>query len=98
MNISIELEHYYQVSWQSFVSFKILTKNTDRIYVFFAARNAFVDVGKKLQKRRKADLYEMVQYFTGNQTDPAGEDPLLKTKLEENQKKYSKRMTEVIDK
>lgn len=55
-------------------------------------------MGTLLQKRRKQDLYEMVQYFAANKDDPAGEDPSLKSKLEENQRHYSKRMKEVIDK
>lgn len=50
-----------------------------------------------MQKRRKADLYEMVQYFTANQSDPAVEDTSLKLKLEENQRHSNKRMKEVID-
>lgn len=62
------------------------------------AQDAFHQVGTLLQKRRKADLYEMVQYFSGSHSDPAGEDPMLKSKLEENQRHYSKRMKEVIEK
>lgn len=83
-------------------SFDLIRNNSVRDWLvnicLFAARKAFQEVGKLLQKRRKADLYEMVQYFTANQNDPAGEDPSLKSKLEENQKHYSKRMDEVIDK
>lgn len=66
--------------------------------ICFIAQDAFHQVGTQLQKRRKADLYEMVQYFTANEGDPAGEDPVLKMKLEENQKLYNKRMKEVIEK
>lgn len=62
------------------------------------AQDAFTEVGRKLQKRRKIDLYEMVEYFTGNQSDPAVEDVSLKSKLEENQRHYNKRMNEVIEK
>ncbi|XP_031624848.1 daxx-like protein [Contarinia nasturtii] len=61
------------------------------------AQLAFHKVGTLLQKRRKADLYEMVQYFTANESDPAVEDTSLKSKLEENQRHYTKRMKEVIE-
>lgn len=80
------------LSFYNFCYFKYET------YVCLAARLAFQDVGKMLQKRRKADLYEMVQYFTANQSDPAVEDPLLKSKLEENQKNHNRRINEVIEK
>lgn len=63
----------------------------------FTAQEAFHEVGTQLQKRRKADLYEMVQYFAANHNDPAGEDPLLKSKLEENQRHGRSRMKEVIE-
>ncbi|XP_055298770.1 daxx-like protein [Sitodiplosis mosellana] len=62
------------------------------------AQEAFMEVGTLLQKRRKADLYEMVQYFAANHNDPASDDPLLKSKLEESQRHYNKRMKEVIAK
>lgn len=66
--------------------------------ILFIATLAFHDVGSLLQKRRKSDLYEMVQYFEANQTDPAGEDPHLKMKLDESQRHYAKKMKEVIEK
>lgn len=68
------------------------------VILFFIAQQAFHDVGTLLQKRRKSDLYEMVEYFAANHDDPAGEDPSLKMKLEENQRHYSRRMKEVIEK
>lgn len=40
----------------------------------------------------------MVEYFAPNHNDPAGEDPSLKMKLEENQRHYSRCMKEVIEK
>lgn len=40
----------------------------------------------------------MVAYYTRDERDPALEDPILKTKLEENQKQHNKKMREVIDK
>lgn len=63
-----------------------------------AAKNAFIQVGRKLQKRRKSDLYEMVSYYTRDFKDPALEDKMLKVKLEENQKFNNRQMKAVIDK
>lgn len=40
----------------------------------------------------------MVEYFTGNHSDPAVADVSLKVKLEENQRHYNKRMNDVIEK
>lgn len=62
------------------------------------AQEAFTKIGKLLQNLRKQDLYEMVQYYTSNQRDPAQEDPVLKGKLDENHRNYSNRIDEVIDK
>lgn len=61
------------------------------------ATDAFVKVGNDLQKRRKTDLYEMVDYYTKNQSDPATQDPTLRAKLDENLKKHKKKMNDVID-
>lgn len=61
------------------------------------AQDAFIKIGKSLQKRRKTDLYETVSYFTGTGLDPAKEDTGLQTKLIENQK-YHLRINEIIDK
>uniref|UniRef100_A0A1B0CVR2 Daxx histone-binding domain-containing protein n=1 Tax=Lutzomyia longipalpis TaxID=7200 RepID=A0A1B0CVR2_LUTLO len=60
------------------------------------AQDAFVKIGKLLQCRRKADLYETVMHFTGTRKDPALEDKDLEAKLEENKKHYSK-INELID-
>lgn len=81
-----------------------LRKQTSKLKIIvfflliFIAKEAFVQVGRQLQKRRKSDLYEMVAYYTRDERDPALEDPALKTKLEENQKQHNKKMKEVIDK
>lgn len=64
---------------------------------YFAAQDAFIKVGKLLQKRRKTDLYEMVSYFTGEGKDPAMEDTTLQSKLSKNQK-YHKKINDLIDK
>uniref|UniRef100_A0A1S4H146 Daxx-like protein n=1 Tax=Anopheles gambiae TaxID=7165 RepID=A0A1S4H146_ANOGA len=61
------------------------------------AQDAFIKVGKQLQKRRKTDLYETVMYHTGEEKDPATVDPKLREKLEENGKHYSK-VNKIIDK
>ncbi|XP_050077281.1 daxx-like protein [Anopheles maculipalpis] len=61
------------------------------------AHDAFIKVGKQLQKRRKTDLYETVMYHTGDEKDPATIDPKLREKLEENGKHYSK-VNSIIDK
>lgn len=63
-----------------------------------SARDAFVKVGKILQKRRKMDLYEMVSYFVGTDTkDPADEDSELQEKLGQN-KQYHTKISDLIDK
>uniref|UniRef100_U5EF61 Putative histone binding domain of the death-domain associated protein n=1 Tax=Corethrella appendiculata TaxID=1370023 RepID=U5EF61_9DIPT len=61
------------------------------------AQDAFIKVGKTLQNRRKADLYETVSYFTGAEKDPANEDMNLMKKLEANKQHYSK-IADIIDK
>lgn len=75
----------------------------NRNFTFFSvslAQNAFTKIGNLLQERRKRDFYEMVQYHTSmnSERDPAGEDPMLRMKLEENQKHSNKRLDEVIEK
>uniref|UniRef100_A0A8D8GZQ5 Death domain-associated protein 6 n=1 Tax=Culex pipiens TaxID=7175 RepID=A0A8D8GZQ5_CULPI len=61
------------------------------------AQDAFVKIGKLLQKRRKTDLYETVAYYTGPDKDPALVDRKLQDKLEENKKHYGK-IGDLIDK
>ncbi|KAJ6649720.1 Daxx-like protein [Pseudolycoriella hygida] len=64
----------------------------------FPAQDAFVRIGKLLQKRRKTDLYETVSFFTeGTERDPAGEDAILRAKLEENRKHHT-RINDLINK
>ncbi|XP_065094262.1 daxx-like protein isoform X2 [Ochlerotatus camptorhynchus] len=61
------------------------------------AQDAFIRIGKLLQKRRKTDLYEMVSYYSGTDKDPAIVDKKLNEKLEENKKHYGK-IGDIIDK
>lgn len=62
------------------------------------SQDAFIRIGKLLQKRRKTDLYETVSFFSeGSSKDPAGEDADLKAKLDENRKHYD-RINELINK
>lgn len=61
------------------------------------AQDAFIRIGKLLQKRRKTDLYEMVSYYSGTEKDPAMADKKLHEKLEENKKHYGK-IGDIIDK
>lgn len=64
----------------------------------FSAQDAFVRIGRSLQKRRKNDLYETVTFFSGGtEKDPAGEDASLKAKLEENRKHHN-RINDLINK
>lgn len=63
---------------------------------FLSAQDAFIKIGKSLQKRRKNDLYETVSYFTGSEVDPASDDTTLQKKLAENEKFHS-RINEIID-
>lgn len=60
------------------------------------AQDAFEKLGKILQKRRKDDLYESTTFYIGETTDPAKEDPELRTRLEKNKKFYA-RTDEVIN-
>uniref|UniRef100_A0A1Q3F0E1 Putative histone binding domain of the death-domain associated protein n=1 Tax=Culex tarsalis TaxID=7177 RepID=A0A1Q3F0E1_CULTA len=61
------------------------------------AQDAFIKIGKLLQKRRKTDLYETVAYYTGPEKDPAMVDRKLLDKLEDNKKHYGK-IGDLIDK
>lgn len=54
------------------------------------AQDAFEKLGKKLQQRRKNDLYETTTFYVGKAKDPAKEDPELKIRLEKNKKNYAK--------
>lgn len=63
----------------------------------FSAQDAFVKVGKILQKRRKIDLYEMISYYVDPEGDPADKDPTLQEKLGQNKQHHSK-IGELIDK
>ncbi|XP_049536525.1 daxx-like protein [Anopheles darlingi] len=60
------------------------------------AQDAFLQVGKLLQKRRKTDLYETVSYYANDATDPALADQKLQEKLDQNRKYYNK-VGELID-
>lgn len=66
------------------------------ISFWISAKDAFVQIGNMLQKRRKRDLYEMVHHYTSNNNDPAHEDAALKSKLDENRRRYGGRLNEVI--
>ncbi|XP_055902820.1 daxx-like protein isoform X2 [Eupeodes corollae] len=61
------------------------------------AQGAFIKIGKLLQSRRKADLYETVSHFTSDLEDPADNDPVLLAKLTENEKNQTT-IGSVIDK
>lgn len=61
------------------------------------AEDAFIKVGKLLQSRRKAELYETVTHYGGNAKDPAQSDPTLAAKLSENQKKH-KKISDILEK
>ncbi|XP_037038010.1 daxx-like protein [Bradysia coprophila] len=62
------------------------------------SQDAFIRIGKLLQKRRKTDLYETVSFFSeGSAKDPAGEDADLKAKLDDNRKHHN-RINELINK
>lgn len=60
------------------------------------AESAFISLGKTLSTRRRADLYETVEYF-GSGNDPALDDPVLQAQLESNRQIYQRRMDEVIN-
>lgn len=61
------------------------------------AEDAFIKVGKLLQSRRKADLYETVTHYTGDGLDPAKTDPTLAAKLNENLKNH-KKISDILEK
>lgn len=61
------------------------------------AQDAFIKIGKLLQKRRKTDLYETVSYYSALDKDPALIDKKLQEKLEDNKKHYGK-IGDLIDK
>ncbi|XP_037958403.1 daxx-like protein [Teleopsis dalmanni] len=61
------------------------------------AQEAFMKIGKMLQRRRKSDLYETVTHYTANLEDPANWDPVLSAKLSENQKHY-KSIGDILEK
>ncbi|XP_061390480.1 daxx-like protein [Musca vetustissima] len=61
------------------------------------AEDAFIKVGKLLQSRRKAELYETVTHYGGNSKDPALVDPALAAKLSENQKNH-KKISDILEK
>ncbi|XP_071155692.1 DNA ligase 1-like isoform X3 [Mytilus edulis] len=66
------------------------------------AREAFLDVGESLQKRRRQDLAYTsaghVKAVDKLPEDPASHDPDLKKKLNENRKHYKEKMEQVMKK
>lgn len=54
-------------------------------------------MGKLLQSRRKADLYETVTHYAGDGLDPAKTDPSLAAKLNENLKNH-KKISDILEK
>ena len=76
--------------------FEIKKKKKINLFIF-VAQDAFIKIGKLLQNRRRADLYETASYFVGSEKDPADEDQLLQTKLSHNSK-LKTRINDIIDK
>ncbi|XP_052093570.1 DDT domain-containing protein DDB_G0282237-like isoform X2 [Mytilus californianus] len=66
------------------------------------AREAFLDVGESLQKRRRQDLAYTsaghIKVVDRLPEDPASHDPELKKKLNENRKHYKEKMEQVMSK
>lgn len=54
------------------------------------ARDAFTELGKALQERRRADLYETATFYTGKNKDPAKTNNELRVQLEKNKTNYAK--------
>lgn len=79
--------------------FRIISGNCWVVLKAFviSAQDAFIKVGKLLQKRRKTDLYETVSYFVGTEKDPADEDVELQEKLTHN-KRFHTKISDLIDK
>ncbi|XP_021925867.1 death domain-associated protein 6 isoform X2 [Zootermopsis nevadensis] len=61
------------------------------------AEDAFLLVGKQLQKQRQYESWDSVSVFLKDQADPAESDPDLQSKLQTNYKEYSSRIQNVID-
>lgn len=63
------------------------------------AQDAFEKLGKKLQERRRSDLYETTTFYLGaeNAKDPAKDNPELRVQLEKNKKFYGGKIDEVIN-
>jgi hypothetical protein len=59
------------------------------------AEEAFVLVGKQLQKQRQYESWDSVSVFLKDQADPAESDPELESRLQNNYKEYFPRIQNV---
>lgn len=61
------------------------------------AEEAFVSVGRQLQKQRQYESWDSLSVFLKDQADPAENNPDLESKLQDNYKEYAPRIQSVID-
>lgn len=59
------------------------------------AEEAFVSVGRQLQKQRQYESWDSVSVFLKDQADPAESDPDLESRLQDNSKQYALRIQNV---
>ena len=63
--------------------------------MFILARKAFGELGKLLKKYRQWDDIEVIRSYCPDDNDPAAQDMELENALEENSKKYARRIDDV---
>lgn len=61
------------------------------------AEDAFIKLGKSIQKRRQTDLYDSATFYVGTEKNPEEYDKDLKNKLDGNKKRFHKNINDLID-
>jgi hypothetical protein len=59
------------------------------------AEEAFISVGRQLQRQRQYESWDSLSGFLKNQADPAESNPDLESKLQNNYKEYAPRIQNV---
>jgi hypothetical protein len=60
-----------------------------------AAEEAFLSVGRQLQKQRQRESWASLSVFLKDQADPAESNPDLESELQRNYKEYAPRIQHV---
>jgi hypothetical protein len=69
--------------------------NQNSHYCGLTAEEAFVSVGRQLQRQRQYESWDSLSVFLKDQPDPAESNPDLESSLQNNYKQYAPRIQSV---